>query len=244
MIRFKILGVSALLAICLLSGCSKGGGSGKLHTEADSVAYVIGLNIGRNLLKMDSTLNVAAVYAGIGDVFRGEEGLPMAEARMVYLRYVNYSKPEKVRALEEQFLEDIARDNRSYARTNSGLTYTVETVGNEQQTPRADLDTVVIRFVGRTIDGREFDSSYERKDTLRVAVADLRAGFQESVKLIGEGGKINVWIPSALNYGGAGSKEFGIKANETLYYQIELIDLISPNATARRTSNRETIQDF
>ena len=54
--RFTIL---PILMLTLWSGCSKSGGGVKLHTDTDSVAYVIGLNVGANLLKMDSTLNAA-----------------------------------------------------------------------------------------------------------------------------------------------------------------------------------------
>ena len=50
--RFTIL---PILMLTLWSGCSKSGGGVKLHTDTDSVAYVIGLNVGANLLKMDST---------------------------------------------------------------------------------------------------------------------------------------------------------------------------------------------
>ncbi len=62
----------ALTAMALLAGaCSrKSGGGVKLKADTDSVAYIIGMNVGMNLLKMDSTLNVNAVCEGIRDVFR------------------------------------------------------------------------------------------------------------------------------------------------------------------------------
>ena len=72
-------------------GCSKSGGGVKLHTDTDSVAYVIGLNVGANLLKMDSTLNAAAVCKGIADYFAGRQSMTMEEAQTFYLRYVNYA---------------------------------------------------------------------------------------------------------------------------------------------------------
>ena len=51
-----------LTAAALLAGaCSKKTGGGvKLKTDTDSVAYVIGMNVGMNLMKMDSTINVNA----------------------------------------------------------------------------------------------------------------------------------------------------------------------------------------
>ena len=92
--RFTIL---PILMLTLWSGCSKSGGGVKLHTDTDSVAYVIGLNVGANLLKMDSTLNAAAVCKGIADYFAGRQSMTMEEAQTFYLRYVNYAVPEKIR---------------------------------------------------------------------------------------------------------------------------------------------------
>ena len=58
-----------LPAAALLAGaCSKKSGGGvKLRNDTDSVAYVIGMNVGMNLLRMDSTINVNAVCEGIRD---------------------------------------------------------------------------------------------------------------------------------------------------------------------------------
>ena len=115
------------MAAALLAGaCSKKTGGGvKLKTDTDSVAYVIGMNVGMNLMKMDSTINVNAVCEGIRDVFRQGTKFSAADAEVFYLRYMNYALPEKARAYEEQFLQDILKANRNYARTASGVTYTV-----------------------------------------------------------------------------------------------------------------------
>ena len=61
-----------LLAVGAMAlACSKNGSGGaKLRTDTDSVAYVLGFNIGLNLQRMDSTLNAEAVCEGIRDVFR------------------------------------------------------------------------------------------------------------------------------------------------------------------------------
>ena len=58
------------LVLLLAGACSKnsGGGGVKLRNDTDSVAYVIGMNVGANLLKMDSTINVNAVCEGIRDM--------------------------------------------------------------------------------------------------------------------------------------------------------------------------------
>jgi len=138
---------------------------------------------------------------------------------------VNYALPEKARAYEEQFLADIAKSNRSYARTSSGVTYTVTAVGDQEQVPVSDRDSVALRWVIRTADGSRIASSYEKGDTVRSLLRDLRKGVQESVKLIGKGGKINAWMPSSAAYGAEGDKELGVAPNATLYYEIELVDV-------------------
>lgn len=107
----------------------------ELRNETDSVAYVIGLNVGYNLQRMDSTLNVEAVCQAVRDVYARTARMTPDEARAVYLRYVNVSQPEQIRAYEEQFLEDFRKSNRSYAKTDTGLTYEVLEIGDESKTP-------------------------------------------------------------------------------------------------------------
>ena len=174
----KTFPILPALVLLLAGACSKnsGGGGVKLRNDTDSVAYVIGMNVGANLLKMDSTINVNAVCEGIRDMFRGNPRLSAADAETFYLSYVNYALPEKARAYEEQFLLDIAKSNRSYARTSSGVTYTVTDVGDQNQVPTSERDSVALRWVIRTAAGDEITSSYERGDTVRSLVRNLRRG--------------------------------------------------------------------
>ena len=229
-----------LTAAALLAGaCSKKTGGGvKLKTDTDSVAYVIGMNVGMNLMKMDSTINVNAVCEGIRDVFRQGTKFSAADAEVFYLRYMNYALPEKARAYEEQFLQDILKANRNYARTASGVTYTVEVLGDQEQIPASDRDSIALRYLIRTADGRDVYSSYERGDTLRTTLGGLLKGMKESVKLVGRGGKINAWIPSSAAYGAEGDKELGIQPNTTLYYDIELVDVDKYANWSRRSNLR------
>ncbi|MDE5691400.1 MAG: FKBP-type peptidyl-prolyl cis-trans isomerase [Alistipes sp.] len=217
-----------LLAVGMMTiACAKNGTTGtKLRTDTDSTAYILGMNIGLNLHRMDSTLNAEAICEGIRDALRGETKLTLAEAEAYYLRYQNHTLPEKARAYEDRFLADVAKSNRAYARTTSGVTYTVNEVGDQERIPNSDRDTVAVRYLIRTTDGREVYSSYERGDTLRTAVGDLRRGVRESLKLVGKGGRITAWLPAATAYGAEGNEELGIGPNATLYYELELVDVV------------------
>ena len=49
--------------------------------------------------------------------------------------------------------------------------------------------------------------------------------MQESIKLIGEGGKVVAWIPAREAYGADGNEELNIPANRTLGFELELVKL-------------------
>lgn len=227
------LALPVLMVLIVPAGCSKGSGGAKLADDLDSVAYIVGLNIGWNLQRMDSTLRIDAVCEGIRDAFGRTPRMTPEQARTYYLAYMNYTLPEKARAYEEQFLADIAKSNRSYARTSSGVTYTVDDVGDQNLVPTSERDSVLLRWVIRTADGTQVASSYERGDTVRSLVRDLCSGVQESVRLIGRGGRIKAWIPAAEAYGSAGDRDLKIAPNATLYYEIELVG-VDKYATRRR----------
>lgn len=217
-------GLLILLAVCALAACSKRteGGSSRLKEDTDSIAYVIGMNVGLNLMEMDSTMNVSALCEGIRDVFRKRTRLTVEEAETYYLSYVTYLLPEKAQAYEEQFLADVASSNRAYARTKTGITYTIEQVGDQERIPASDRDSLSLRMRVRSTDDREL---YASTDTLRLRLDDLVPALRESVKLIGEGGKIEAWCPSKETYGREGSEEFHIAPNQTVCFEVELIKL-------------------
>ena len=222
-----------LLLAALAAACSRRseGAGARLRTDVDSVAYVIGMNVGLNLQRMDSTINVAAVCEGIRDVFRDKSRFTTDEARDFYLRHLNYTLPERARAYEEQFLDDLAKQNRSYARTRSGVTYAVGELGDQERIPASERDSVELRYRILRADGTPIHTPAA---PLRTTVGELRRGVAESVKLIGEGGSITAWLPAREAYGAEGNAELGIAPNSTLCYEIELVRLVPYAEWSRR----------
>lgn len=237
--------IQRIVTYCLLAtvavACSKGSSgttADQLENDTDSVAYVIGMNIGQNLMQLDSTINAAAVCQGIRDVFREKTHFTKEEAETFYLRYMNFALPEKARAYEEQFLAEMAESSRRFARTKSGVTYEVIELGDQERIPASERDSLTLRLRICSTDEQELYSSYERGDSLFVLLEELKSGLQESVKLIGEGGKIRAWIPSAEAYGGDGSSEYGIAPNTTVGFEIELVKLDKFTEWNRRRNRR------
>lgn len=222
-----------LLAVALATACSRrtDNDGARLRTDVDSVAYVIGMNVGLNLQRMDSTINVAAVCEGIRDVFRARSRFTPDEARAFYLRHMNYTLPERARAYEEQFLADLAKKNRSYARTRSGITYAVGDLGDPERMPASERDSVELRYRILHPDGTPIHTPEE---PLRTTLGELRRGVAESVKLIGEGGSVTAWLPAREAYGAEGDARLGIAPNSTLCYEIELRRVVPYAEWSRR----------
>lgn len=215
------------IAVALLS-CSGSKGSNantQLADQTDSLSYVIGMNIAYNIMKMDSTIRPEAVIKGLDDALNGKELLTLEDARTYFLAYMNYDVYERVRKYEEQYLSDLVAGDNKVVRTRTGLTYKVEELGDMNNTLSNDRDTVAITYRASRISGEEVDLATNRDDTLRVVVNRLIPGLREGVKLVGQGGKLTLWVPSSLAYGSIGNNEKGIKPNELLRYEVNIVEV-------------------
>lgn len=196
-----------------------------MQTSADSMSYVMGLNLGRNLMGLDSLLNIEAVCEGVRDAYLSQPKLNDEQARAAYLKYMNYDIYERTKEFETQFLADLRKQDRKFVATTSGLTYKVHTLGDMKKTIRTNRDTILMRYRVLDLAGNVIDTTYYTQDTLRVGVGAMQRGVIEASKLIGEGGHMEVWVPSTLAFGSAGCDSLNIKPNTMLYYELWLIDV-------------------
>lgn len=196
-----------------------------MQTSADSMSYVIGLNLGRNLMGLDSLLNIEAVCVGVRDAYLSQPKLNDEQARAAYLKYMNYDIYERTKEFETQFLADLRKQDRKFVATTSGLTYKVHTLGDMKKTIRTNRDTILMCYRVLDLAGNVVDTTYYKQDTLRVGVGTMQRGVIEASKLIGEGGHMEVWVPSTLAFGSAGCDSLNIKPNTMLYYELWLIDV-------------------
>ena len=119
----------------------------------------------------------------------------------------------------EKFLEDNAK-KEGVTVTASGLQYKVITPGTGRS-PTA-TDTVEVHYEGTLIDGKIFDSSYQRKESIEFPLNQVIAGWTEGVQFMQEGAKYRFFIPSKLAYGSRGAGR-DIGPNEALIFDVELI---------------------
>lgn len=114
-------------------------------------------------------------------------------------------------ALIEQYL---AEHNIQASRLESGLFYFIHQPGGSN---KPTLNSIVtVSYTGKLLDGSTFDSGQFRSFQL----AGLIEGWRQGIPLIGNGGRISLYIPSPLGYGNQSLP--GIPANSVLVFDLTL----------------------
>ena len=121
-----------------------------------------------------------------------------------------------------EFNNDYLKEFENAATTASGLKYIVlqEGTGNK---PVA-TSNVKVHYTGMFLDGKVFDSSVQRGETIDFGLNQVIKGWTEGVQLMPEGSKYKFYIPSQLAYGERGAGGV-IPPNADLIFEIELIKI-------------------
>ena len=106
--------------------------------------------------------------------------------------------------------------------TESGLQYKVirEGIGLSPD----DNDTIVVHYKGSLVDGKVFDSSYERNEPITITAGQVIQGWGEGLKLMKSGGKYELFIPQNLAYGEQGAGGV-IPPFATLIFEMEIVEI-------------------
>ncbi len=87
--------------------------------------------------------------------------------------------------------------------TESGLQYEIIQAG-EGANPTAENE-VTVHYEGTTIDGKIFDSSYQRGEQISFGLTQVIRGWTEGLQLMNPGAKFKFYIPQELAYGEKGA---------------------------------------
>lgn len=223
MIKIAKIGcVVALLFGTMFVSCKSTENNVEPEYQRDTLSYIIGLNVGYNLMKTDSTLNVESVCEAIRDVYSGSPKMTDDEAREYYLAEKTYFVHERARAHQEQFLADLSKSNRQYVRQKNGVTYCILELGKQDHVGAMTArDTVKIVCTITNESGKEL----VKADTLRDSYRNILKGLQDVIKNAGDGAHFNAWLPSDVAYGSEGNKELGVGPNELLNYDVKVLNI-------------------
>ena len=207
--------------------------------EVDSVSYLLGVNYGmmfkqNGFAEKLSDIDLALMKKGMEDALKAE--LPKGyndttfakqfkiipyEMNNIFNNFLKKKadyKAEVNRVKGEKFLSDNAL-KENVDTTATGLQYTIISEGASEKV--AVNDTVTVKYKGTLLDGTVFD---EGEIPGHVSGSrGLIPGFDEGIRLVGEGGKAIIYIPSELAYGARGNR--GIEPNSVLIFDIEIVSV-------------------
>jgi FKBP-type peptidyl-prolyl cis-trans isomerase FklB len=198
-----------------------------MTTELDSLSYAVGINIAASIKNggIDS-LNMELYTEAMNDILRYNH--TKMDAQMANQIVNNYIAKLQAKKQEEANAEGIAFLQANAAKkgvksTPSGLQYKVITEGTGDKP--IDGQQVKTHYSGTLINGKKFDSSYDRGEPATFGVNQVIPGWTEALKMMTVGSKWELYIPYDLAYG-----ERGMGANippySTLIFTIELLEIV------------------
>jgi peptidylprolyl isomerase len=112
--------------------------------------------------------------------------------------------------------DDVAAPPADAEVTKSGLASKVLKAGTGENHPKG-RSKVTVHYTGWTTDGKMFDSSVVRGETISFGLNQVIAGWTEGLQLMVNGEKRRFWIPEKLAYKGQPGKPAGM-----LVFDVEL----------------------
>lgn len=208
-------------------------------TQTEQNSYALGASMGRYMdaaLKEQKSMGIALdskqLLAGVQEAFNNKSKLSDAEIELTLAAFEDQVRTAATAKMEKEASANKEAGDKyrtkfaaekGVVKTKSGLLYLVESTG-KGKTP-TENDRVTVNYKGTLIDGKQFDSSYDRKEPLTISLKSVIPGWTEGLKYIKEGGKIKLVIPPELGYGQRAMS--GIPANSTLVFEIELLGVES-----------------
>ena len=217
-----------VLAVAAMVGCDKA----DLKTEKGKYSYAIGYQVAKNIKRQEIDLNHAAFAQAVKDVVSGKDPkLTETEVReaiqnMTKAKMADRKKKaaENIKKGEEYLAANAKKDG--VTTTKSGLQIKVIKKGDGKK-PSTD-DIVKVHYEGKLLDGKKFDSSYDRKKPAEFPLRAVIPGWTEGLQLMTVGSTVELTIPSKLGYGERGNPS--IPGNSVLIFKVELLEIVDKSA--------------
>lgn len=203
-----------------------------LPTETDRLSYALGYETGKSFKSHNINLNSNVFAQGLQDALNANNPLMTNDEITQTLKKFQRSSATKLQAEMKQSAQknqqfgnaflDANKERPGVVATRSGLQYKIITPGEgPKPTP---TDVVTVDYEGRLLDGKIFDSSYERGTPASFPVNAVIQGWQEALQLMPAGSTWELYIPASLAYGEQGAQGV-IGPNETLIFKVHLIKI-------------------
>jgi len=219
----RLLTTAAPVALSLLAATALAADPPAMD-ETSRMSYALGYQLGRDLGATE--VRSDALLRGMEDGRKGatpalkpeemQASLASLEQRLNEQRAKQQAEAmQKSQAAGAAYLAENAK-KPGVVTTSSGLQYRVVKPGSGR-TP-APADSVTVHYRGTLVDGKQFDSSYDRGEPATFPVNGVIAGWTEALQLMKEGAEYQLAIPASLAYG-----ERGPLAGQVLLFDVELL---------------------
>jgi FKBP-type peptidyl-prolyl cis-trans isomerase FklB len=229
---FSFMGYAMTASAQTTAGDAPSSAKATIHFKNDEekVSYIIGHQIADSIKNDDLKINKKMLIKSLEDGLDGKGSeIPQKDAQEFMQKYM--ALQQKVRGEKnlkegEAFLEKNKKEPGVVA-LPSGLQYKVLVEGKGAK-PKA-TDTVTVNYEGTLVDGKIFDSSYQRGQPVSFPVSGVIKGWVDALQMMPEGSTWMLYVPAHLAYGEK-SPSPAIGPNSTLVFKVNLVSIAKPAA--------------
>lgn len=200
---------------------------------AEKASYLIGYNLIQDLKANSVDVDIDQLLKGIQDANQGAQPPMTDEEIMAVQQAFERAIVRKQQEMIAKIADENQRDGMEFMSKNAlvegvkelenGVQYSVLAAGDGEN-PRL-TDRVKVHLKGMFIDGTVFENTFGRDPaSFNVGSVPLR-GLSSALQQMKPGDKWKVFIPGDLAYGAQGNPP-AIGPNQTLVYELELVEII------------------
>jgi FKBP-type peptidyl-prolyl cis-trans isomerase FklB len=210
-------------------------GDSSLQTQDQKASYALAWDLMQGLHKDQLTLDNQAFLQGLQDV-ENERAARLSPAELRKAKdYFIVKRINQQKLIRDEELVNgrlFMLDNHfkpGVTELPSGLQYKVLAEGSGERTPKVG-DGLGLRFRMSDINGKELINATPNGVPKKVTLEGVMPGWQQALQLMKPGAKWQLFIPPDLAFGDKGSPDGLVSPNQTLVFDMELVDFVSAEA--------------
>lgn len=209
--------------------------------DDEKFSYIVGHQIASSLKNDNLKVDRKTLVKALEDGLNGKESEIQQKDAQVFLSQYMATQQKLRGEVNSKEGSEFLKKNKEQAGVvtlPSGLQYKVISEGKGPK-PKS-TDTVSVDYEGTLVNGKVFDSSYQRGQPVSFPVSGVIKGWTEALQLMPEGSTWNLYIPANLAYGEQ-SPSPNIGPNSTLVFKVHLISIAKPTAKDDATKSSKDV---
>jgi FKBP-type peptidyl-prolyl cis-trans isomerase len=205
-----------------------------LPTEKEQISYAIGIGMGKQLGEIKDEVNLDTLVKAMRSQMADEKLLlNEQQSKTIFEAFSQKMQAKHIAKMMADAKSNLESGNKFLAEnakkpgvitTPSGLQYQV--LADAKGAKPGPKDGVKVNYKGSLLDGKTFDSSYDRGQPAVMPLDGVIPGWSEGLQLMPVGSKYKFWIPASLAYGEQAPPVIG--PNQVLVFEVDLLEIVKP----------------